>query len=214
MKIVKQSATLEYPSTTEEAREMLRRIERAGRTCYKSEAKITETSADSFCRMIVKCGHESVLEHSLITVRFVCDRGISHELVRHRLASYSQESTRFVNYSGDDIAFISPFTAPGNEQPSWAECMYYCEEEYNVLRRAGYPLDICRSVLPNATKTELVMSMNLREARHFLKLRTSPAAHPQMRDLALSLLAKLKEMFPSIFDDIAAEADKHAVSEH
>lgn len=206
MKIVKASATLEFPRTRAQAVAMLQRIEAAGRTCYKSEAKRSKNSAGSFCTMILGRGHESVLEHSLLTVRYTTDRGISHEIVRHRLAAYSQESTRFVNYrKRGGLEFVDPRLAFPKMSPEafkrWKASMERAEADYLALESLGCPPELCRSVLPNSTRTELVQSMNLREARHFVRMRCAGPAHPQMREVALPLLARLHELFPEIFAD-------------
>ena len=195
-------------------------IERAGRTCYKSEDKITPDSAEKFARMILQRGHESVIEHASATVRFVCDRGVSHEIVRHRLASYSQESTRYCDYAGGHITFVLPpwvnvptgvyasqqkitFEPPSNGARVWVEAMLHAERTYQALRKGSeWKPERARSVLPNSLKTEIVMTANLREWRHFLKLRTAAAAHPQMREVALSLLRSFKGAVPVIFDDL------------
>ena len=188
--------------------EILRRIERAGRTAYKSEHKITPDSAEKFVKMILDLGHESVIEHEKVTVRVICDRGISHEIVRHRIASYTQESTRFCNYSkgrfGSEITVIKPcFWDDGSEEYKiWRDAMENAERAYMELIKLGAKPEEARSVLPNSLKTEIVITMNLREWRHFFKLRTSKRAHPQMREVATSLLQAFKERIPVIFDDI------------
>jgi len=188
--------------------EILRRIERAGRTAYKSEHKITPDSAEKFVKMILDLGHESVIEHEKVTVRVICDRGISHEIVRHRIASYTQESTRFCNYSkgrfGNEITVIKPcFWDDGSkEYKIWRDAMENAERAYMELIKLGAKPEEARSVLPNSLKTEIVITMNLREWRHFFKLRTSKRAHPQMREVATSLLQAFKERIPIIFDDI------------
>ena len=198
MKIIEASYSIETPI---DGAEILKRIEKAGRTCYKSEDRITAESAEAFVRMLIERGHESVLEHESITVRFVCDRGVSHEIVRHRLASYSQESQRYVRYNGD-IEFINPHMPNAKAYEAWQELCERAEETYKELLSYGVQPQQARSVLPNSTKTEIVMTANLREWRHFLKLRTAPAAHPQMRELTVPLLHKLQERIPVIFDDI------------
>ena len=198
MKIINASYSIETPI---DGAEILKRIEKAGRTCYKSEDRITAESAEAFVRMLIERGHESVLEHESITVRFVCDRGVSHEIVRHRLASYSQESQRYVRYNGD-IEFINPHMPNAKAYEAWQELCERAEETYKELLSYGVQPQQARSVLPNSTKTEIVMTANLREWRHFLKLRTAPAAHPQMRELTVPLLHKLQERIPVIFDDI------------
>ena len=188
--------------------EMLRNIELCGRVCYKSEDRITDGSAEKFVGMILKSGHESVLEHEKITVRFVCDRGVTHEIVRHRIASYSQESTRYCNYSkdkfGGEITFIRPcFWAEDDEKFAvWKETMQNIEDSYVKLISLGAKPEEARSILPNSVKTEIMVTMNLREWRHFFKLRTSERAHPQRREIAIPLLKELKGLVPVIFDDI------------
>ena len=205
MKVINASYSIETPIN---GAEVLRQIERAGRTCYKSEALMNETSAEDFVRMLIKCGHESVLEHASITVLFVCDRGVSHEIVRHRLASFSQESTRYCNYSGDkfgsELTFIKPcFLKEGtSEFGSWIMAINFSEFAYFDMLAEGCTPQEARSVLPNSTKTEVVMTANLREWRHFLKLRTAKAAHPQMRELTVPLLHELQRQVPVVFDDI------------
>jgi len=189
-------------------REILRGIELAGRTAYKSEDRITEDSAGKFARMIIKRGHESVLEHRSVTVRIVCDRGVTHEIVRHRLASYTQESTRYCNYSRDqfenEITVIDPvFWEEGSEEYGvWKTAMQNAEEAYMRLLELGATPQEARSVLPNSLKTEIVMTMNLREWRKFFRLRADSHAHPQMQEVARSLLEHFQMEIPVIFDDL------------
>jgi len=189
--------------------EILQRIERAGRTCYKSEGRCTPTSAAPFISSILKRGHESVIEHEQMTVRFICDRGVSHELVRHRLAAFSQESTRYCDYSDEGkfdrgVSFIRPYFFPqGSTQFGvWREAMLDAARRYFSLTSNGATPQEARSVLPNSTKTEIVVSANLREWRHIFRLRTATAAHPQMRQVMVPLLARLRELVPIIFDDL------------
>ncbi len=190
---------------------LLRKIEKAGRVCYKSEGKISEHSAETFIRNIIKRGHESVLEHGSISVKIVCDRGVTHEIVRHRLASYSQESTRYCNYSADkfgsEITVIKPcFWEEGSrEYAVWKESMEMIEKNYMALLEAGAKPEEARSILPNSLKTEIVVTMNLREWRHFFRLRTEGRAHPQMREIACKMLAEFQKKIPVVFEDIAAE---------
>ena len=189
-------------------KKMMLTLEKAGRTCYKSEGKIGDGTAEKFIANIIKRGHESVLEHEKITVRFICDRGVTHEIVRHRIASYSQESTRYCNYSqdkfGNELTFIKPcFWNEDDEQYKlWLDTMQYIEDMYNKLIASGAKPEEARSILPNSLKTEIVVTMNLREWRHFFKLRTAPAAHPQIREISIALLDELKEKLPVIFGDI------------
>lgn len=190
---------------------ILKRLEQCGRVCYKSEAKITDTSAPAFVAGIIKRGHEAVLEHCSFTVKFICDRGVSHEIVRHRVASYCQESTRYCNYSkegfGSEITVIKPcFLHPYTDGFNlWEEGCLFAEQTYFNLLECGCSPQEARSVLPNSLKTEVVMTANIREWRHFLKLRCSPAAHPQMREVALILLDKVHSLIPVCFDDIWGE---------
>lgn len=187
---------------------ILKRIEKAGRTAYKSEHKITPDSAKKFVKMILSLGHHSVIEHEKVTVRVICDRGISHEVVRHRIASYTQESTRFCNYSkgrfNGEITLIKPcfWNEDSKEYKIWENAMENAEKTYMELIKLGAKPEEARSVLPNSLKTEIVITMNLREWRHFFKLRTSKRAHPQMREIATALLQEFKKRIPIIFDDI------------
>lgn len=199
---------------------ILKNIEAAGRTCYKSEDKITADSAAKFVEMIIRRGHESVLEHEKITVRFICDRGVSHEIVRHRLASFSQESTRYCNYSkNDEVTFIIPswisieegdyslkkvVNTINNKAPEsyWVYAMHYTEVAYLDLIRKGWTPQQARTVLPNSLKTEIVVTANLREWRTIFKQRTSQAAHPQMREIMCPLLSELQLSLPEIFNSI------------
>lgn len=190
---------------------ILKRLEQCGRVCYKSEDKITKDSAAKFVASIIQRGHESVLEHCSFTVKFICDRGVSHELVRHRLASYSQESSRYCDYSkgkfGGEIAVIEPryFDRNGAEWGTWETACRQAEAAYFQLLAMGRNPQEARSALPQSLKTEVVMTANIREWRHFLRLRCDHAAHPDMRYLALKLLDQLHERVPVCFDDIWAE---------
>ncbi|PKP23043.1 MAG: thymidylate synthase (FAD) [Bacteroidetes bacterium HGW-Bacteroidetes-21] len=187
---------------------ILKQIEKAGRTAYKSENQITHDSAEEFVSMINERGHFSVIEHQSITVRIVCDRGISHEIVRHRLASYTQESTRYCNYSkgkyGSELTVIKPCFWNEDDEKFiiWKESLIQSEIAYNKLISLGASPQEARSVLPNSLKTEIVVTMNLREWKHFFKLRTSEAAHPQMREIAKPLLKEFQKLIPIVFNNI------------
>jgi thymidylate synthase (FAD) len=198
----------------------LQLLELAGRTCYKSEDRITECSAEPFIKRIVHSyKHESVIEHCGATVKFVVDRGVTHELVRHRIASYSQESTRYCNYGkAGDVTFIIPNWASIDEgeygaPPStgihndyrWGQAMFYAEQVYLELLKNGCTPQEARSVLPNSLKTEIVMTTNFREWRHIFKLRTSKQAHPQMREITIPLLEDFQQRVKVLFDDIEVE---------
>jgi thymidylate synthase (FAD) len=205
MKIVKASYEILTPI---DGPAILDRIEKAARTAYKSEDKICPGSAEKVIAHCTKRGHESVIEHESISVRIICDRGVSHELVRHRLASYTQESTRYCNYGkASEITVIEPpFWDADKDVPKYIRWQIACEvaerEYLNLLNMGASPQE-ARSVLPNSLKTEIVMTANLREWRHFFKLRTAPAAHPQMREITIPMLAEFKQRIPLIFDDIA-----------
>jgi len=185
-------------------------IERAGRVCWKSEDRVTDTSAAPFIDKIVnQLHHESVIEHAAITVLFVCDRGVSHELVRHRLASFSQESTRYCNYGrdkfGQEITVIKPcFLREGwLANIVWEDACRNAEQAYFEMLEAGATPQEARSVLPNSLKTEIVVTANPREWRHILKLRTAPSAHPQMREIMDTVAAQFAERWPSLFGGTA-----------
>lgn len=188
--------------------EVLRHLELCGRVCYKSEDSISNDSAVKLIRHMLSRGHESPIEHYSVSVRIVCDRGVSHEWVRHRIASYSQESTRYCNYSkskfGSELTFIKPYFAEfGSSTYSiWSEAMLHCEKSYFALLDAGAKPEDARSVLPNSLKTEFICTMNLREWRHFFSLRCAPTAHPAMREISVPLLKEFQKMIPIIFDDV------------
>lgn len=191
-----------------DAAAIMQKLERAGRVCYKSEGNIKADSAEKFIRAIIKRGHESVLEHATVSFKIVCDRGVTHELVRHRIASYSQASTRYCDYSsgkfGGKLTFIKPcfWQETDDNFKLWKELMAQVEKTYLAMRANGARPEEARSVLPNSLQTEIFVTMNLREWRHFLKLRTAPAAHPQMRQVALMIYQVLVEKLPIVFDDI------------
>jgi thymidylate synthase (FAD) len=210
MKIVPQSVELE--GITPHAAQV---IERAGRTCYKSEGNISENTASKFVKMIITRGHESVLEHAYASFRVITDRGVSHEFVRHRLASYSQESTRYCNYGKTgEILVIEP---PGLESvmhglgqmtphACWLAACQAAEHSYLSMIEQGVSPQIARSVLPTCLKTEFVATANFREWRHFIKLRTSAAAHPQMREVAVMIKDILVKECPEVFGDFVEAA--------
>lgn len=218
MRLIKPSFKIETP-VSQLGFDLLMRIEKAGRTCYKSEDKMTAISTVTFMEKIIKNGHHSVIEHESVSVRIICDRGVTHEIVRHRLASYSQESTRYCDYGNGHVVFVLPpwvdikpgeYSTPvdiakTDSDSSWAWTMRNLELCYQELRKNGWSPQQARSVLPNSLKTEIVMSANLREWRHFFKLRTSKAAHPQMREIATPMLAEFKKLIPVVFDDVIVE---------
>lgn len=216
MKIIEPSFVIETPLKGEE---IIRIIERIGRVAYKSEDRITSSSARKFVANVIRRKHFSVIEHISVTVRMICDRGISHELVRHRLASFTQESTRYCNYTSSahnpdrEVCVIAPNFVSGSRDRStmdrmlftWHKAMLAATEAYDTLIELGATPQEARSVLPNSLKTEIVMTANLREWRHFFELRTASDAHFQMREIAIPLLDRFKTLIPIIFDDIGAK---------
>ena len=202
--------------------EELKRIEKIGRVCYKSEGNITEDgeSAKKFVKMLIERGHEAMIEHSSLSVKFIVDRGVSHELVRHRIASFAQESTRYVNYSLDkfgneiNVIDINNGIKLDNKMKNmdadtiaaiideWSLAIKDAEKHYMKMIELGATPQIARSVLPNSTKTEITITANYREWRNFFKLRVPSTAHPQMREVTIPLLKELKNRLPIIFDDI------------
>ena len=194
-----------------DAEKIMKHIERAGRVCYKSESRISDTSAEKFIANIIKSGHESVIEHISLTFKIICDRGVTHEIVRHRLASYSQESSRYCNYGsdkfGNELTFIKPcfWNEDDENYLLWKQTLEVAEKNYLAMIKNGARPEQARSILPNSLKTEIFMTANLREWRHFLKLRTSKRAHPQMREVSLQIYKILNEKLPVIFSDIIVE---------
>ena len=191
----------------------LKAIERAARTCYKSESAITEDgeSAKKLIRRLIEGGHEAMLEHSFLSVKFTVDRGVTHELVRHRLCSFAQESTRYCNYSkekfGHDVRFVIPyfFEDKPDAMEIWTDACARAEQAYFDLLDGDATPQEARTLLPNSTAAEIVMSGNYREWRHILRLRTAQTAHPQMREVMCQLGEELKRRLPVIFDDCVTE---------
>lgn len=188
--------------------EVLRHLELCGRVCYKSEDAISDESAERLIRMMLERGHESPIEHFSVSVRIICDRGVSHEWVRHRIASFSQESTRYCNYQkskfGSELTFIRPYFAEEGSKlfDIWKSSMQQAETAYFEMLNCGAKPEDARSVLPNSLKTEFICTMNLREWRHFFRLRCAPAAHPAMREISISLLHEFQKMIPVLFDGL------------
>lgn len=220
MQLIKQSAVI-YPF---DPVEIYRKIERAGRLCWKSEEKVTDSSYEKFIPMIMSKHHESVLEHASITIRFITNRAVTHELVRHRIGvAYSQESTRYCNYSKDkfnnQLTFILPswlnleeraWTAEEiikseytGEHLVWLNNTINSEFAYNsLINEFGWTAQQARGVLTNDLKTEIEVTVNIRELRHILLLRGDNAAHPQMRELMLPVLDEMNDKLPLLFNDI------------
>ena len=182
-------------------------IEEAGRTCYKSANKNDHLDlTKSFIRGLIKSGHTSVLEHLTVSARIVCDRGTSHQLVRHRHIAVSQQSTRYV--SSEDLEVIKPISLdPASlEYARWLLSVEEDETNYNRLLELGVGKDIARSVLPLCTKTELVISANVREWRHIIEQRSSKHAHENIREVAKLLLNEFMEVLPVLFEDLEVES--------
>lgn len=185
-------------------------IERAARLCYKSEAAIKDGSAEKIIKLLIDKGHEAMLEHSRMTVIFRVDRGVSHEMVRHRIASFAQESTRYCNYSkdqfGNEITVVRPSYLFGDNSSasfnSWSRAMVEAENRYFEMLNQGHSPQNARAVLPNSLKTEIMVTANYREWRQIFRLRTAPDAHPDMRGIMKALLDYVKVQVPVVFDDI------------
>ena len=194
--------------------EILKHIERCARVCYKSEDRITDGSAEKMVAALIRSGHEAMLEHYSFTVKFICDRGVSHELVRHRIASFAQESSRYCCYAkdkfGKELTFINPcFWEPDSDNYArWFHEMDESEKTYLAMIENGATPEQARDILPTSIKTEIVMTANLREWRHFFKLRAEGVTgkpHPQMLEITIPLLKELKQKVPVVFDDIMSE---------
>lgn len=197
----------------EDWQEKIKKIERYGRVCYKSEDKLLDSGdvSNKFLEMLIAHNHESVLEHEKITMIFIIDRGISHELVRHRIASYSQESTRYCNYGkekfGQEITFIDPKFFQEEKRLIWENAMKTAEQSYFELLESGATPGEARSVLPNSLKTEIVVTMNIRSLRNFLKQRCAPSAHFQIKEVAIPLLKYLQREANVLFKDLQYDRD-------
>jgi thymidylate synthase (FAD) len=193
--------------------EVLKFIESCGRVCYRSEKNVTADSATQFVRNLIKRGHESVLEHFSCTFKIVCDRGVMAELTRHRLASFTIESTRYCDYSsdkfGNELTFVFPcyFKKDAIGETLWFDAMKKSEQEYLYFRIHGGTPEKDRCVLPISLATTIVMTANLREWQHILKLRTDKKAHPQMRQVAGMILDIFKSKISVVFEDIASKPE-------
>lgn len=202
-------------------KEIMQNIEKACRTCYRSEDNITEDSYKSLLKNCINRGHESVLEHEKITITMICDIGVYKDLTRHRIASYSIESTRYCNYSKDkfdnQIKFIKPVfykdwkSKDLNEVIKdkelykcylWENCMQNIEQDYNAMSEIEALPDEMRMLLPHSTAAKVTMTANIREWKHILSLRCSSHAHPAVQQLLIPFLLKLKEEMPEIFDSV------------
>lgn len=203
-----------------EGHKILKHIEKIARTCYKSEDLINDESAEKMIKKLIKMNHLAMIEHASVSVLFTCDRGVTHEIVRHRVASYAQESTRYVNYSkdkfGNEIGYIDiaggialdtkmkdlPVETIDAIISEWHQACIDAEKHYMKMLELGATPQIARSVLNNSTKSDINVTMNLREWRHFFELRCDSPAHPQMRELVIPLLKEMSEIIPIVFDDL------------
>jgi thymidylate synthase (FAD) len=206
MKVIEPSYEILTPI---DGAEIIKIIEKDARTCYKSEEKIGEGTAERMVSMLIKNGHEAMIEMVDLKVKFIHNRGFSHEMVRHRLCSFAQESTRYCNYSADkfgrELTFIKPYWSPIDNFPAgaqWARICANIEDTYFMMLDAGLQPQAARGILPNDLKTEIVVKTNLREWRAIFKLRCASAAHPDMRRVMIPLLMELKDRIPIIFDDL------------
>ena len=201
MKIVEPAVSLEWITPN-----ALQIIEAAGRVCYKSENNISNSSATQFVSNIMRRGHTSVIEHASASFRIITDRGVTHEIVRHRIASFSQESTRYCNYTKDkfnnEISVIEPPTLTADTRESWYNACEVAEKEYFNMLKSGATPQIARSILPTCLKTEIIMTCNFREWVHFLKLRTDNKAHPQIIQIANQIKNILSKECPIIFNEL------------
>ena len=204
MKIIQASAEIMYLNA-KDGIEICKKLEQIGRICYKSEKYITKDSYIKFIQKLIKNNHLSIIEHHSITIKVICDRAISHEIVRHRIGSYSMESTRYVNYK-DEMEFIEPcfWKEDKSKMEIWKVAMAEAEKRYQALIGLFATPEQARSILPHSLKTEIIITYNLREWLHFLDLRCSKFAHPQIREIALLILWEMKKQIPVIFDDLWA----------
>lgn len=191
---------------------IMKRIERACRTCYRSEGKITDDSYKNLIKNCITRGHESVLEHEKVTVRIYSDVGSYKDLTRHRFASFSVESTRYCSYDkdkyGNEIAFMNPSYIEDKETYEiWKKTMQEIEKGYIEMKKLGATTDMCREVLPHSTAGEYTMTANIREWKHILELRTTKHVHPAIRQVLIPLLRYFKEEMPEIFGDIEYDED-------
>ena len=190
-----------------DGKKIMKRIERACRTCYRSEGKITE---DSYKKLLTNCitrGHESVLEHEKVTVRIYSDVGSYKDLTRHRFASFSVESTRYCSYDkdkyGNEISFIDPvYIEDEKVYEVWKKTMQDIENSYLEMKKLGATTDMCRNILPHSTAAEYTMTANIREWKHIFELRANNHVHPAIRQVMIPLLKYFKEQMPDIFGDI------------
>lgn len=213
MLLVSPYAKLLTPETLNDGKYLLRTIEAFGRVSHRTEEAQTENSWERFIPAVVlQHGDWSIVEHAIASVEFLVDRGMSHEIVRHRIASYTQESTRFVNYGKQDsVSFIKPVLSTESQKEQWDLAIKTSEVAYLNLLSLGIAPQIARSVLPNALATKLIVTANLRSWRNFLLLRTTKETHPQLREISLDLLKQFQERIPILFSDILGN-EKQSIS--
>ncbi len=191
---------------------IMKRIERACRTCYRSEGKITEDSYKNLIKNCITRGHESVLEHEKVTVRIYSDIGSYKDLTRHRFASFSVESTRYCSYDkdkyGNEIKFINPvYIEDKKVYELWQKTMQEIEKNYIEMKKLGATTDMCREVLPHSTAAEYTMTANIREWKHIFSLRANNHVHPSIRQIMIPLLKYFQKEMPEIFGDIEYDTE-------
>ena len=195
-----------------DGKQIMKRIERACRTCYRSEGKVTEDSYKTLLKNCITRGHESVLEHEKVTVRIYDDLGSYKDLTRHRFASFSVESTRYCSYDkdkfGNEIAFMNPVYIEDEEMYKvWKETMQQIEKNYIKMKELGATTDMCRELLPHSIAAEYTMTANIREWKHIFSLRANSHVHPSIRQVMIPLLKYFKEQMPEIFDEVEYDED-------
>lgn len=190
------------PTTYEQGIYILKNIEAVARTCYQSADKITDDSYLKMVKILRDNKHDAMLEFGNMTVRFVMDRGVSHEMVRQRLCSFAQESTRYVSRKNIEVVCAEQISLDEEAFAVWCDAMTHAEQAYGKLLDLGLKPEIARDVLPTCLKTEIVVSCNIREWRHIFELRCDHKAHPSMRALMIPLLEDAKKLIPIVFDDI------------
>jgi len=193
--------------------QIMKNLERACRTCYRSEDKITEESYKTLLKNCINRGHESILEHEKITIRMICDIGVYKDLTRHRHASFSIESTRYCNYGKDkfenQIKFIKPVNIEEGTEiyEEWKKSLEEIEKHYIKMVELGATPDQMRMILPHSTAALVTMTANIREWKHIFSLRCTKHAHPAVEQVMIPLLLHFKKHMPEIFENIEYDTE-------
>ena len=196
-----------------DGKKIMQRIERACRTCYRSEEMITEDSYKTLLKNCLNRGHESILEHEKVSIRMICDLGVYKDITRHRLASFSIESTRYCNYGKDKFGSELKIMKPCNIEEGtemyedWKNTMLCIEKNYIKMSQEGAKPDQLRMLLPHSIAAEVNMTCNIREWKHVLSLRCTNHAHPSIRQVLIPLLLKFKQDMPEIFEKVEYDED-------